>query len=234
MKTIIQPRRETLNAAAGTLSALLVEKPGAVLAASAGESCLALYDVLASLRAEGRLDFSQVRLFALTEFEGLAQDDPRSCRARLQSRLIGPCGIAGERVTFLNAANCERYDEEIAASGGLDLAILDVGINGRIGFNEPATAYDSLTHHQKLTHKSRVELAPLFGGEEQVPAYGLTAGVKTIVEAKKILVLALGDSRADAVYKMLYARSDSFVPAAFLQLPPQVEVYLDTDAAGKL
>ena len=234
MKTIILPRVELLAAAAQSVCALLAEKPGAVLAVSAGESCLALYDLLAALCAEGRLDLSRARLFALTEFEGVAADDPRSCRAALQNHLVAPCGIPTERVSFLTGDNCERYDAEIAASGGLDLAILDVGINGRIGFNEPATPYDSLTHRQKLTHKSRVELALKFGGEEQVPVFGLTAGIKTIVAAGKILVLAMGDSRAEAVYKMLYARTDSFVPAAFLQLPPQVEVYLDELAAGRL
>ena len=234
MKTIILPHGETLAAGARSIGALLDEKPEAVLAVSAGEDCLKLYDVLSSLCAEGQLDLSQVRLFALTEFVGLPKDDARSCRARLQSRLIGPCAVPASQVRFLTETDLEHYDDEIAAAGGLDLAIVGIGLNGRFGFNEPATPYDSLTHRQKLTHKSRVELAPLFGGEEQVPAFGLTAGVKTVVEAKKILVLALGEDKADAVYKMLYARTDSFVPAAFLQLPLQVDVYLDENAAGKL
>ena len=234
MKTIILPRRETLAAAARSIAVLLDEKPQAVLAVSSGDDCLELYDVLASLCAEGQLDLSQARLFALTEFEGLSADDARSCRARLQNRLVGPCAVPASQVRFLSENDLERYDDEIAAAGGLDLAIVGIGLNGRFGFNEPATPYDSLTHRQKLTHKSRLELAPLFGGEEQVPAFGLTAGVKTVVEAKKILVLALGGDRADAVYKMLYARTDSFVPAAFLQLPLQVDVYLDKSAAEKL
>ena len=234
MKTSILPRRETLAAAARSIAALLNEKPQAVLGVSAGEDCLKLYDALSALCERGELDLSQARFFALTEFEGLARDDARSCRAALQNRLFIPCGIAAEHACFLTADNLEHYDNEIAAAGGLDLAIVGLGLNGRFCFNEPATPYDSLTHRQKLTHKSRLELAPLFDGEEQVPAFGLTAGVKTVVEAKKILVLALGENRADAVYKMLYARTDSFVPAAFLQLPLQVDIYLDEAAAEKL
>ena len=116
MKTIILPRRETLAAAAHSIAALLDEKPQAVLAVSAGDDCLELYDVLASQCAEGQLDLSQARLFALTEFEGLSADDARSCRARLQNRLVGPCAVPASQVRFLSENDLERYDDEIAAA----------------------------------------------------------------------------------------------------------------------
>lgn len=234
MKTTVLPRAEALAAAADAISALLLEKPDAVMAVSAGESCLALYDVLAARCTAGQLDLSGARIFALTEYEGLSAEDPRSCRALLETRLLVPCGIPVEHVCFLSSEDYENYDAEIAAAGSLDLTVLDIGVNGRFGFNEPATPYDSRTHRQKLTQKTRMELAPQFGGEEAVPVYGLTAGVKTVVGAKEILVLSLGESRADAVFKMLYARTDGIMPAAFLQLPMNVHVYLDEEAAAKL
>ena len=234
MKTTVLPRAGTLAAAADTIAALLEEKPDAVLAVSAGESCLALYDELAARCAAGRLDLSRARFFALTEYEGLSPDDPHSCRALLAGRLAAPCGIPVEHVRLLSAADADSYDAEIAAAGGLDMAVLDIGINGRFGFNEPVSSYDSRTHRQKLADRTREELAVAFGGEEAVPAYGLTAGVKTVVEARQILVISLGESTADAVFKMRYARTDGLVPAAFLQLPMYVHVYLDEQAASKL
>ena len=228
------PRAEALSAAADAIGALLSEKPDAALGVSSGESGLALYDVLAARCTAGQLDLSRARFFALTEYEGLSADDPRSCRARLESRLVVPCGIPAEHIRFLTAEGVERCDAEIAAAGGLDMAVVTLGANGRFCFNEPVSLYDSLAHRQKLSPTTRKELAARFGGEEAVPAYGLTAGVKTVVAAKQILVISLGESLADAVFKMRYARTDGLVPAAFLQLPMYVHVYLDREAASKL
>ena len=94
--------------------------------------------------------------------------------------------------------------------------------------------YDSLTHRQKLTDKTRRQLAASFGSEEDAPRYAWTMGIKTLVSAGKILVLAYGEEKTEAVFQMLYARDDSVIPAAFLQLPPEVLVFVDPEAAKKL
>ena len=229
MKTSVAASEEILQQAASAVAAVLAAKPDAVLTLGANDECLRLYRLLA-----GRCDLSRARFVALTEFEGLSADDPRSCRERLREALLRDADPTGERSIFLSPENLDELDGELAEAGGLDLVILGVGERGRIGFNEPATPFDSAPHRQKLTRATKRELASLFGGEEPVPDYGLTLGIKTITEARQIFVLALGELRADPVFRMLYARTDSFVPAAFLQLPPKVSVYLDEAAAQRL
>lgn len=234
MKTTVAEAPEILRLAADCFMRQLEGKNAPVIALGANDDCLALYRELSRRCAEGRLDLTGARFFAVGEFEGLPSDDPRSCRSRLREALLAAADPAGERSFFPSADNAAEYDALIAAAGGPDLAVLGVGTRGRIGFNEPATAYDSGTHRQKLTKATKRELAPIFGGEEQTPDFAYTMGIHTILSAGAILVPAFGEERAEPVFRMLYARTDSFVPAAFLQLPLQVEIFLDSAAAGKL
>ena len=129
-------------------------------------------------------------------------------------------------------AKARPFDVPTDAYAGekLDACVLGLGTRGQIGFNEVATPFDTETHWQKLTDTTRAEYA--FLGE--LPEKGLTLGIRQIVSAKKILVLALGAERAEAVFNMMYGRNDSTVPAAFLQISPDVDIYLDAEAAGKL
>lgn len=234
MKTIRADTDKALSLAADRVAELLRRNTNACIALSAHDDCLRLYRVLRERSRAGQTDLSGARYFALSEFEGLPADDPRSCRSRLKEALLDEADPDGERSLFLTAENAADYDARIAGAGGLDLAILGLGPRGRVGFNEPATPFDSVTHRQKLTKASRRELAALFGGEEQVPEFGLTMGVRTLMGAKESLVVALGPERADPVFRMLYARTDSFVPAAFLQLALEVDIILDPAAAEKL
>ena len=227
MKTIVSTDPERVERAASLIAELLREKPNAVLALSASDDCLPIYRRLAEQRS---VSLSGARFFAVTEFEGLSDDDPRACRNRLRAALAG----TDAAFTFLSSDKLDEYESLIAAAGGLDLAVLGLGINARIGFCEIATPFDSRTRRQKLAPASRRELAALFGGEENVPVYGLTMGVKTLVEARRILVTASGAERAEAVFDMLYGRDDSIVPAAFLQIPPDVTVLVDEAAAAGL
>ena len=230
MKTVISNGEELLDRAAAQVKALLEEKPDAVLALSAGEDCLRLYERLAAMQQAGELSFSRVKFFAVTELCGVEQ----SVKSRLNDGFFRRVDAREDNRVFLTEDNFAQYDEMLSASGGIDLAILDIGLNARIGFNEPATPFDSLSHRQKLSDISRRELAPLFGTEEKVPEYGLTMGIKTLVSARSIMLLATGESRAEPVFRMLYGRNDSFVPAAFLQIPLNVTVYLDDASAQKL
>ena len=234
MKTITGEKSPILSRAADQIADYINAHPHAVLALGANDDCLLLYRELGRRCAMGTLDLADVRFFAATEFEGIAVDDPTGCRSRLREALPDAADPHGARTVFLHAENAEKYDALIAEAGGLDLAILGVGQRGRIGFNEPGTPFDSRTHRQKLTKATKRELSGLFGGEDRVPDFGLTMGIHTILGAKEILVFACGEEKADPIFRMLYARDDSFVPAAFLQLPLQVTVYADEEAAAKL
>ena len=232
MKTIVCSMQECNEKAAEQIRQLLEKKPDAALALCAGRTPAGLYGELQRLCGEGRLSLKQAKVFAVTEFEGAPEE--KSCRRMLEEALLEKTDLQRENCRFLNADTAETYEAEIQAVGGLDLAILGLGDNAHFGYNEPATPFDSRTHRQKLTDATRRQLAPVFGSAEATPEYAWTMGIKTLVSAREILVLAFGEEKADAAFKMLYARDDSVVPAAFLQIPLNVTVYLDQAAAAKI
>ena len=232
MKTIINSREECNAMAADQIRWILNRKPQAVLALSAGRTPRGLYEELSRLCAAGELSFREAKLFAVTEFEGV--DEEQSCRHMLETCFVEKTDIRPENCFFLSPETIEGYDAQIKAAGGIDVAVLGLGENAHIGYNEPAVAYDSMSHRQKLTDATKRQNAEFFGSEEAVPEYGYTMGIYTLVWADEILVLAFGEEKADAVHKMLYGRNDSSVPAAFLQIPRNVTVYLDQAAATKL
>lgn len=222
---------EVLSAAAEQICALLHDKPSANLALCAGRTAEKLFARLVELCKNGRLSLSKARVFTVTEFEGEAGEN--SSRRSIE-RLAAGTDLELNNCVFLTGENFTAYDDMISAAGGLDIAVLGLGMNAHIGYNEPATPYSSLTHVQKLTAPTRRQLAAAFGGEENVPERAYTMGIKTLVSARRIIVIALGAEKAEPVFNMLYGRDDSVVPAAFLQVPSEVNVYLDAAAAEKL
>ena len=232
MKTICTSKTEAVIAAADLISNVVSEKPQAVLAFAAGKTMEPLFAELADRCSSGKLSLADCRLFSVAEYV----DAPEAlrCRSVLETQLVQKTDLRPENCCFLGEENAESYDEEIAAAGGLDLAVLGLGINAHIGFNEPATPFDSLTHRQKLTDATKRQKADTFGAVEAVPEFGVTMGIKTLVMAREILLLAFGESKAEAVFKMLYGRNDSAIPAAFLQIPSQVTVIVDEAAGAKL
>ena len=233
MKTIISNREDALFQAEKAIERLLEKKPDAVIALSAADDCLPLYELFSNNCSEGKLSLSHACFFAVEELEELPAEDEHSAVFRLRT-VLDRTDAAKENCFFLTAETLGTYDDEISKRGGLDLAVLGIGANARIGFNEPATPFGSLSHRQKLTPSTRRELSERFGGEDKMPAYGLTMGIKTLVQAREIMLLAAGDRKAKAVFDMLYGRDDSTVPAAFLQIPSEVTLYLDESAAAKL
>ncbi len=232
MKTIVAEREQSLQQAADRICQLLAKKPGAVLAFSTGRTMEALFAVLAERCRAGKLSLKEATVFAVTEFEDVPEE--RTARYQITKELVERTDLPLESCRFLSPEAAEGYDADIAAAGGLDMAVLGLGVNAHVGYNEPAVPYDSLTHRQKLTDKTRRQLAASFGSEEDAPHYAWTMGIKTLVFAREILVLAYGGEKTEAVFQMLYARDDSVIPAAFLQLPPEVLVFVDPEAAKKL
>lgn len=232
MKTVVMTREDAERGAVGHIAALLRAKPAAVLALAAGRSTRGLYRELSRLCAAGELSFRQAKIFAVAELLGVA--DGCSCRAELERELIANIDLAPESFFCPEADDCAAYDGLIEAAGGLDLAVLGIGDNGHIGYNEPATPFDSRTHVQKLTDATRRQL--LKGGEDEraKAEYAVTMGVHTLVEARQQLLLAFGQEKAEPVFKMVYGKTVTYVPASFLQIPTEVSVYLDEAAAEKL
>ena len=228
MKTIISEKKAACKAAAEKIAELISDKENACLAFSS-DLPDELFEELAALQKAGRADFSKVRVFSTGEFVS-----GKRLGELLWEKSLSRLNVNKENCYFLNEDTYDRYDERIASFGGADLAVLTLGQNGQIAFNEPGTAFSSLTHIQKLPASSRNQFAELFGSAEKVPEKVMTVGIQSITEAKSIIVLAFGKEKADALHQMLYARTDPAVPAAFLQIPPDVSVYADPMAAEKI
>ena len=232
MKTIISDKNSAQLRAAEKICARIREKPDAVLALAGGHSVQGLYAVLLGLYRAGKLSFSKVRVFAVAEY---LETKAEYCHKKtIFDDFLRHTDISPENVFFPAADEYDDYETLIARSGGLDLAVLGLGENAHIAYNEPATPFASLTHVQKLTDATRRQNAPDFGGADSVPEKAVTMGIKTITSAKEILVLAFGENKAQAVHKMLYGRNDSVIPAAFLQIPMNVTVFLDEAASSEL
>jgi glucosamine-6-phosphate deaminase len=130
---------------------------------------------------------------------------------------------------------CRRYEDDLARAGGLDLALLGLGVNGHVGFNEPGESLVARTHHARLLESTRDDNAALFGGDvARVPAHALTMGMGTLLGARQLLLVATGERKADAVRAMLRGPLTTQVPASLLQLHQRAEAYLDRAAASRL
>ena len=234
MKTIILPRQELLRKAADEICAVFREKPDAAVTMAAGRTMLPLWELLGETVREGKLSMKEARFFQTAEF----LDAPAACSLQemTEQHLLACTDLDPEHCFWLSDyADCpEDYDAALQNAGGLDLAVLGLGDNAHIGLNEPPVPFDTRTGIRKLTKDTRNQYAWLFGSAEKAPEKACTMGIRTLTEAKKIMVLCLGEKKAQATFSMLYARTDGLVPAAYLQLPYDVTVYADPEAAEKL
>ena len=215
--------------------------PRLVLGLPAGRTPIELYRELAARSRSGRLDLSRVTAFSLDEFVGIAAADPRSYRAFMRRHLFDRFTRPPRQVHFLNGtasdldAECSRYDRAVRRAGGLDLLLLGLGANGHIGFNEPAAALAARTHRARLAPATRRANRALFGNRASaVPREGLTMGMATMLQARRIVLLATGAGKASAAARMVRGPLTPRVPASFLQLHRDVEVWLDRPAATGL
>jgi glucosamine-6-phosphate deaminase len=192
------------RAAADWTAAHLSHKPNAVLALPTGNTPLGLYAELIGRSQAGALDLAAATLFNLDEYCGLPAADPHSYAAFLRRHLIAPLGLAEDRLRLLRgdapnaAAECRAYDDAIARRGGIDLCILGLGTNGHIAFNEPGAAWDRRTHRVTLSAATRATHASQAAAPWDIPAFGLTMGIQTILEARHILLLIAGSNKEAA------------------------------------
>lgn len=226
MKTIIGTTEEIAQKLAQRVAQLLEQKPEAVLGFTAVDVPEAVYAALAASGAS----FAKAAAFNACEYVGAAAQGAQSQRALMQKQLYDKTPFAA-----VHAPEAEAdYDAEIQAAGGLDLVLLGLGERGHVAFDEPGASFGSRTGVTKLADVTRAAIADVFGGVEQTPEQGVTMGIGTILDAKTILLVAVGKDKANAVQKTLEGRPESFIPASFLQLHTDVEVYLDHDAASLL
>lgn len=232
---------EIAGVAADAVSALLERKPDAVLGLATGSSPLGIYDELAARCATGSISFGRARGFALDEYVGLAADHPERYRNVIDTVFVsrvdfppgavqGPDGLAADIPVA-----CAAYEQAIRDAGGIDLQILGIGTDGHIAFNEPGSSLASRTRIKTLTMQTRLDNARFFGGDvESVPTHCLTQGLGTIMEARHVVLVATGRSKAEAVHHLVEGAVSAMWPATILQHHPHVTVLLDDAAAGRL
>lgn len=219
--------------AAEIVAELVRARPDAVLGLPTGSTPVGFYDAL----VETGVSLARARSFNLDEYMGLPRTHPESYYAFMKSHLYDRTDLKPENCHIPDgmaadpAAECRRYEEAIRAAGGLDLLVLGVGHNGHIGFNEPGTPWDARTRQVTLAERTREANARFFDSQAEVPTHALTMGIGTILEARRILLLASGPSKAEIVREMVEGAPRVDVPATALQMHPNVTVLLDKEAA---
>ena len=237
MKIIIDNEENIARRAARRYVELLREKPDAILGGATGSTPLGLYAELARLCKAGEISFARARSFNLDEYVGMDGSHDQSYRYFMNENLFKHIDIdlANTRVPDgINTAIAAEYDREIEAAGGIDLQLLGIGVDGHIGFNEPGTPWDSVTHVVELTENTREVNSRFFASLDEVPTHAVTMGIKTVMNARSIILMAIGKSKAEIVRAFIQGPVTTEVPASILQLHPAVEVYLDPEAAALL
>lgn len=229
------------NRAADLIQEVLLERPNPVFALPTGATPLAMYDELVRRRKAGILQFHLARFFNLDEFVGVQPGDEGSFYRYMKERFWGPAGLSEGQYDIPRGwaedleKECRRYEEAIAEAGGIDLALVGIGNNGHVAFNEPGSEPSLGTHVVELSEGTRRVQAVWFGGSvERVPRLGLTVGLRTILQAREIVLLACGPHKAKVVRAFLLDPPTPEVPASLLRLHGNLRVLLDNEAAALL
>ncbi len=213
------------------------------LGVATGSSPLGLYEFLRAAHADGTFDLSRSKVFALDEYVGIDRDNPESYRNVLMKELVGDdkTGLPEESLRTPNGQGenpdvaAYEFDKEIQEFGGIDLQILGIGADGHIGFNEPGCCLASRTHYEVLAAQTIQDNARFFGSDpKRVPTTCLTQGLGTIMAAKRLLLLAFGSAKAEAIYQLVEGSISARWPATIMQMHPNAVVLVDNEAASKL
>ncbi len=213
--------------------------PSCVLGLATGASPVPTYKAIIKAYEDGGLTFKDVKTYNLDEYCNLPKDDKNSYYTFMHEQLFNGLDILEENVHFLNGnaedpeAECKRYDNEINEAGGIDIQLLGIGNNAHIGFNEPAESFTDGSFKVKLT-ESTINANKIYFDENPMPEYALTMGIKQIMAAKKIILIATGPKKAEAIRNMVKGEVTAQVPASILQEHKDVIIFLDKDAASLL
>lgn len=240
MNVQILENAQEIGAAVGRLFVEQVkEKPDSVLGLATGSSPIPTYQFLVKEYNAGNISFRNVTTFNLDEYCDLPRDDKNSYYSFMFANLFRHTDIDPARVNFLDGnavdekAECAQYEARIQAAGGIDLQLLGIGNNGHIGFNEPADKFTHTTYKVALT-QSTLEANKRFFPDSDMPHYALTMGIDSIMQAKRIVLIATGEAKAQAVYNMIKGEVSPKCPASVLQKHEDAHIFLDRDAAKLL
>ena len=225
--------------AANIISAQIIMKPNCVLGLATGSTPIGLYEQLVEWYKKGDLDFSEVMSVNLDEYRGLPTSNDQSYYYFMHEHLFDLVNIDAANTYLPNGMaedpqqECLRYEELIHSLGGVDLQLLGMGHNGHIGFNEPGEAFDTITHCVDLQESTIEANKRFFASAEDVPKQAFSMGIKTIMRAKKILLVVSGADKAKMLKEALCGPITPKVPASVLQLHNDVIVVADAAALSE-
>ena len=222
---------------AGRRVAQQIQQNGSsVIGFATGQTTRGLFRQLVTLHEREALDFSRVTTFNVDEYVGVSPDDPAGIHARMEESFYRHVNLKRHNAHIPDGLatslenECERYDALLDEAGGMDLLVLSIGNNGHIGFNEPGTPFESCTRVARLTEESRQIRMDYFGYLDHVPTSGITMGIRTLANAREILLMVKGARKAPILSLSLRGPVTPEVPASVLQLHSRLVVIADREA----
>ena len=241
MEVIIQKNYQQMSkVAAQIVVEVLNTKPNAVLGMATGSTPLGLYQELVRLHKEEQLDFSRVTTFNLDEYVGLPANHPQSYHYFMHEHFFRHVNIPAQNINIPSGttsnypAFCQWYEKRIAECGGIDVQILGIGSDGHIAFNEPTSSLSSRTRLKTLSKQTIDDNARFFERREDVPVYAITMGVGTILDARKLVLVASGNGKAKAIAQAVEGPVTSMATASAIQLHRDAVVIVDAQAAAEM
>ena len=231
---------EVSKKAAQMILSQVTLKPNSVLGLATGSTPIGMYENLVKFNKKGDLDFSEVRTFNLDEYYNLPKNNDQSYHYFMHKNLFDHININPANVHIPNGmtddvnAECKRYDELIKEADGVDIQVLGIGNNAHIGFNEPTVSFEKGTHLVELEESTIEANSRFFDNIGDVPKKAITMGVGSIFKSKKIMLIATGENKAEAIYNTVYGKVVPEVPASILQFHSDIVLILDKEAAKLL
>lgn len=239
MNVLIYESEEQIGIAAGNyMCGQVLQKPNSVLGLATGSTPLKPYSQMIELYKKGVVDFSKVTTFNLDEYVHLDVNDKNSYHSFMHENLFDHINIPEENINFLDGnaedpeEECRRYEEKIKAAGGIDIQLLGIGSNGHIAFNEPADCFQRWSHVVTLKESTVKDNSRFFKSIDEVPTQAVTMGIGSIMQAKKILIIAIGENKAKAIKQLIDGNVTPMCPASVLQFHTDVTLMLDKAAAS--
>ena len=239
MNVLIYESEEQIGIAAGNyMCGQVLQKPNSVLGLATGSTPLKPYSQMIELYKKGVVDFSKVTTFNLDEYVNLDVNDKNSYHSFMHENLFDHINIPEENINFLDGnaedpeEECRRYEEKIKATGGIDIQLLGIGSNGHIAFNEPADCFQRWSHVVTLKESTVKDNSRFFKSIDEVPTQAVTMGIGSIMQAKKILIIAIGENKAKAIKQLIGGNVTPMCPASVLQFHTDVTLMLDKAAAS--
>lgn len=227
------------KAAAAVVIREIVKNPHLILGLATGTSPIGVYENLIKAYNDFLISFKDVKTFNLDEYVGIPKEHPQSYYSFMHEHLFNHIDIKKENINIPSndMENIEKLGEDYNKKmfgNQRDLQILGIGKNAHIGFNEPGSPMENQTFIVKLDEQTRIDNSRFFNSVDEVPTHAITMGIKNIMYSKKILLIASGESKADAVYRTVYGEISEETPSSILQLHPNVILIVDKAAASKL